>query len=134
MASIESGKLPNVAEILGQVLQRVSAPEQPLLIAIAERLAAERYRLWAAGVADPARSAQLVACAGREEEIARRIEALFPNASAVQTDIRAKNPDLEELNRSLFANRPLHEQFAIQAQGERLGAATWRGFAARGER
>jgi hypothetical protein len=37
-----------------------------------------------------------------------------------------------EINRTLFVNRPLRQQFAIQAQGERLGAATWRSLA-RGE-
>jgi hypothetical protein len=37
-----------------------------------------------------------------------------------------------DLNRSLFADRPLHVQFRIQAQGERLGAATWRSFASFG--
>jgi hypothetical protein len=41
----------------------------------------------------------------------------------------AKNPDLAEINRSVFAGLPLAEQFRIQAQGERLGAATWRALA-----
>jgi len=40
-----------------------------------------------------------------------------------------RNPDLEEINRSLFAGRPLAQQFTIQATGEHLGAATWRAFA-----
>ena len=44
--------------------------------------------------------------------------------------MRAANPDLEEINRSLFAGRPIRQQFTIQAMGERLGAATWRAFAA----
>ena len=55
----------------------------------------------------------------------------LPDASRIQREILASPPDLEDINRSLFAGRPLHEQFAIQAQGERVGAPTWRSFAAR---
>jgi hypothetical protein len=36
--------------------------------------------------------------------------------------------DLEEINRSLPADRPIRDQLAIQSRGERLGAATWRAF------
>src|SRR5262245_10271899 len=127
MSSVDHTDLPKVGELLGRVLLRVPAERQPLLIAIAERLAAERYRTWAAQVPD--RRARLLACAAREEEIAGRVEALYPDAAAVQRDILGANPDLEEINRSLFAGRPLAQQFAIQAEGERLGAATWRALA-----
>jgi hypothetical protein len=74
-------------------------------------------------------AARLLACAKREEEIAGRAEALFPDAAAIQSEILAKHPDLADVNRSLFAGRPLKVQFRIQANGERLGAATWRAFA-----
>jgi hypothetical protein len=121
-----TGELPNVAELLGQVLQRVPREQQPLLIAIAERLAAERYRGWADA---SAQSAGFLACAAREEEIARRVEGLYPDAALIQRDILAANPDLEDINRSIFAGRALVLQLTIQAQGERLGAATWRAFA-----
>jgi hypothetical protein len=124
--------LPSVGEALAPVLARVAREQQPLLIALAERMAAERYRGWAAEMADPAQRERLLACAAREEDIARRVEALFPDAAASQRDLLAKHPDVAEINRTLFAERPLAQQFAIQAQGERLGAATWRSFA-RGE-
>ena len=120
--------LPSVAEALAPVLARVPREQQPLLIAAAERLAAERYRGWAAEASEPAR-AQLIACAEREEEIARRIEALHPAAAATQRELLAKHPEIAEINGSLFAGRPLAQQLAIQAQGERLGAATWRALA-----
>jgi organic hydroperoxide reductase OsmC/OhrA len=123
--------LPSVGEALAPVIARVPRAEQPLLIALAERLAAERYRGWAAEIGDASARAQLLACAEREEEIARRVEALFPNAAPVQRDLLAKHPEVAELNRTLFAGRPLAHQFAIQAAGERLGAATWRSFAGR---
>lgn len=121
--------LPNVAELLASILAPVPREQQPLLVAIAERLAAERYRAWSKQVGDPHREAELLACAGREEEIASRVEALHAGAAAAQREILAKNPDLPEVNRAAFANRPLADQLAIQAQGERLGAATWRSLA-----
>jgi hypothetical protein len=129
MASSDT-ELPNLGAIIGAVLQRVPREHAPLLIATAERLAAARYRGWATEVADPSQRTGLRACAAREEEIARRVESLFPGAESIQRTILSQNPDLEELNRSLFAGRPLTQQFTIQAQGERLGAATWRSFAA----
>jgi len=70
------------AEVLARVLQRVPREQQPLLIALAERLAAERYRGWADEVGDADRKAGLLACADREEEIARRVEELYPAAAS----------------------------------------------------
>lgn len=120
--------LPDVAGLLSQAVLRVDAAQRPLLVAIAERMAAERYRHWAGVLPD--RKAELLACAAREEEIARRVEALHPDAAAVQRDLQAKHPDLSRLYSALFAGRAVAQQLAIQAQGERLGAATWRAFAA----
>ena len=124
-------EIPDLATIIGPLLDRVPHEQQPLLIAVAERRAAERYRGWADGFSDAERKAELLACAEREEDIATRVEALFPEAAAIQRDIVAKIPDLEEVNRKLFAQWTLEQQFTIQARGERLGAATWRSFAKR---
>jgi len=121
--------LPDVAQILGPLLARVPRHEQPLLLAIAERMAAERYRGWGEQPALAMHRTRLVACAEREEEIATRIEGLYPDAAATQARLRAENPDLGEINRSLFAGRPLAEQLTIQARGERLGNLTWQSFA-----
>jgi len=121
--------LPNIAEVLGPLLQRVPVDQQPLLIAVAERLAADRYRGWADQAAPLEHRSGLLACAAREEEIARRVEALYPAASAVQREILERSPDLVEINRTLFAPYALEEQYLLQAQGERVGAATWRAFA-----
>ncbi len=129
MAASDASELPNVAEIFAPILERVPREQQPLLVAIAERMAAERYRGWATDPGYKAHRSQLLACAQREEEIADQIEALYPDAASVQRDILGKNPDVDEINRGLFTGRPLNEQLTIQAQGERLGAATWRGFA-----
>jgi hypothetical protein len=120
--------LPDVATLLGRVLARVPEAQRPLLVAYAERLAAERYRGWAKAVGDD-RATQLERCAEREDEIARRVESLFDDATAEQRRILAAHPDLPEINRTVFADRPVAEQFAIQAQGERAGAALWRALA-----
>jgi hypothetical protein len=122
--------LPDVGAILGALLASVPAAEQPLFLAIAERMAAERYRRWADEVDDPGLRAGLIACAAREDDIADRVESVFPDPAAAQRRLREAHPDLATINRDVFAGRPLAEQFAIQAAGERLGAAAWRAFAA----
>jgi hypothetical protein len=110
-------------------LARVPAEHRPRLIAYAERLAADRYRGWADESADAATRDGLRACAAREEDIAGRVEALFPGAGAIQRELLSTNGDLLEVNRTLFAGRPLRQQFTLQARGERLGAMTWRALA-----
>jgi hypothetical protein len=120
---------PNLGQILGQLLQRAPAEKQALLIALAERMAAERYRQWAAEMSGDGHRAELLACAEREEQIASRIESLYADVGAERHALLASSPDLVEVNRQIFAGRPLYQQLAIQAQGERLGAATWRAFA-----
>jgi len=120
--------LPSISSIVGGLLERVDARHRPLFIALAERLAAERYRRWAKEASGPARGG-LLACAEREDEIADRVAALYPDAAAVQETLRASNPELDEVNDALFAGRALAQQFAIQAAGERAGAAVWRAFA-----
>lgn len=129
MAREVTEELPSIGEVLAPVLGRLPRPEQPLLIALAERLAATRYRGWAAEPVYASHRAALLACAAREEDIAARVEGLYPDAATKQDAILRTNPDLEDVNRTLFAGRPLPQQLAIQAQGERLGAATWRSFA-----
>ncbi len=124
-----TAELPNIADLVGPLLQSVAREERPLLIAIAERMAAERYRQWAEAVESGPLRSELRACADREEEIASRVEALHPGAAATQAELLANQPDLRDVNRSIFADRPLRDQFTIQAQGERVGASTWRAFA-----
>jgi len=109
-------------------LRRVSAEQRPLLIAAAERLAANRYRRWA-DLVDASTKLGMLSCAEREDDIARRVEAMFPNASAVQRELLAQAPELTDASGSLFASLSLPDQFRLQAQGERVGAATWRSYA-----
>ena len=122
--------IPNVAEILVGVLRKIDPQLQPLLLAKLERLAADRYRTWAKD--HPVQSVKegLLACADREEEIAKRVESLNSQASAIQDRLLAENPELLDLNRTLFEDRSLKVQFAMQAAGERAGAAAWTAYAA----
>ena len=121
--------LPSVGKAVAPLLARIPRAEQPLLIAHAERLAAGRYRSWAGRPEGARHRTDLLACAAREEEIARSVEALFEDAHERQRRLLEAHPELAEINRSLFDGRPFREQLAIQAGGERLGAATWRSFA-----
>jgi len=52
MASTDSTELPNVESILARLVGRVVPARRALLVAIAERLAAARYRVWAEEYAD----------------------------------------------------------------------------------
>ena len=121
--------LPSVGDVVGPLILAEPEEQRPLFVALAERIAAGRYRAWAEKVKDEAARAQLLACADREEHIASRVEGLFPDAAKVQAALQAKHPDADELYRGIFGDRPLREQFTIQSRGERLGAATWRGLA-----
>src|SRR4029077_20077451 len=120
--------IPNIAEVLAGVLRKIDPQLQPLLLAKLERLAGVRYRTWANDHPDQSVKQGLLACADREEEIARRVESLNPYASALQDKLMSGNPELLELNRTLFKDRPLKVQFAMQAAGERAGAAAWQAF------
>ena len=122
--------IPNIAEVLAGVLRKIDPELQPLLLAKLERLAAARYRTWATDHPDQSVKEGLMACADREEEIAKRVESLNPYASAIQDKLLAGNPELLELNRTLFKDRPLKVQFAMQAAGERAGSAAWKAFSA----
>lgn len=126
-----SAGLPSVAEVVGRLLVRVPPERQPLLIALAEEMAAARYRGWAADPTNHGGGDLLLSCAEREEDIARRVAALHPGAADVQRELLASLPELVDANRDLFAGRPLDDQLAIQAGGERAGAGAWRAFAAR---
>jgi hypothetical protein len=129
MAIRDSAEHPDLAAALGSVFAGVSREQQPLLAALAERMAAERYRSWAADPANGADAFELLACAEREEKIAGLVESLDARAAGIQSELLAKNPNLEAINRGVFEGHPLCQQFATQAEGERLGAAMWRAFA-----
>src|SRR5215510_8336789 len=98
-----SRDLPDIGQALAPILARVPAAQRPLLVALAERLAAERYRGWSGLTDAPAQRASLLACAEREERIAGLVESLHVGAESEQRRLVDANPDLLEINRTLFA-------------------------------
>ena len=130
MARTAPPELPSIAAMLTPVAARLPLRQQRLLIAHAERQAAEMYRSWAAQVDAPERDGFL-RCAAREEDIAARIEALEPEADTLRRQVEAAlPPDLDAQVRAVYADRPLEEQWEIQRRAERAGKKTWENFAA----
>lgn len=121
---------PSIVGLLAPLIGSLPSEQQPALMALAERVAAGRYRYWAEAVDDADASQQLVTCAEREEEIARRVEGLVPDTRSLQDEFSARVPDIAEQYRRVFDGRTIPEQLAMQAEAERAGAAAWRAFAA----
>ncbi len=118
-----------IAEIVGTAIEKYVPEEQRLVAALAERIAASRYRAWAETIGDEDHRSTLQRCAEREEEIAQRVESLHPNAAALQEQMLKDNPDLQNQYLGLFDGLALPDQFALQAEAERTGAAAWQSFA-----
>ena len=121
---------PRLAELIGPLLAGVAEADRPVVIAMAERIAADRYRAWAEQVGDPLDKARLIACAAREDEIATKVEAIVSDAEAIQAQVLSTHPDIAAGYKALFAGLSLAEQFSFQARAERAGAAVWRSTAA----
>jgi hypothetical protein len=122
--------LPDLAELLRPVLETVPIAIRPRVIATLERAAAERYRAWATSCPDPLQAEGLRACALREEDVAVRVEKIFPSQPGEQQLIAGVLPRVAEIYGAAIAGRPVLEQYAFQAASERRGAALWRGLAA----
>jgi hypothetical protein len=125
----EAVRLPDVVEQLRPLIEALPFAIQPRLLARLERGAAERYGAWAAACADAPRAEGLRACAAREEEIAARAERIFPAQPEEEQQMSTVLPEIAKLYRAALAQRPVLDQYAIQAAAERRGAALWRGFA-----
>lgn len=125
MSEIEA---PNFAILLGPFIGEVPEDGRPRFLALLERGAAERYRGWAREL--PEHAETLRACADREDEIADRVEALFPVAAELEKEIARPLPRARDTYMDVFAGVPVLDQLAVQACAERQGAAAWRGMAA----
>ena len=129
MTTHDDFEIPDFDEMLGGLVGSVSAEKGPLLIALLERVAAARYRQWAAEPDYRSKQSELLACAGREERIADQIEALYPNAQILQKEIMEELPQLANVDEDLFGGRSLRHQFAVLAVGERAGGRQWQRLA-----
>jgi hypothetical protein len=123
MSEIE---IPNFGELLLPYIAAVPAQAVPNFLALLERGAAQRYREWADML--PEHRDGLLECSSREDEIADIVQALFPLDDALQLEIEALLPPARDAYYAVFADMPVENQLAIQANAELQGAAAWRGM------
>ncbi len=118
-----------LTRLIGPLVADLPPAQRPAIVALAERIAARRYRSWAEHVRDGSVRDTLRACAEREEEIASRAEAFVSEAKAIQQAALRAHPHVEDGYGALFEGLSLAEQLSLQARAERVGAATWRSLA-----
>ncbi len=121
--------LPDVARLLGPMIQALPEGLVPFFLSRLERGAAGRYRVWAEQVESPDVRAQLLECAGREDEIADRVEALFPVGEEEVKTVDAAVPAARDAYFAVFEGRTSRGEWEVQAAAERQGAQAWRGLA-----
>lgn len=116
---------PNFAELLAPYIDSVPAEAVPAFLARLERTAADRYRLWAEAV--PEHREGLLDCAAREDEIADRVEKIYPaTAEDHVVAIDSAIGPAKDTYYDVFSSLTPFEQMSIQADAERQGAAAWR--------
>ncbi len=91
---------PNFGLLLAPILSQVDAESRPRFLALLERTAADRYRSWATQL--PTHAPVLLECAGREDEIADRIEAVFSIGAAKLEDLKALLPEARDIYYAAF--------------------------------
>ncbi len=123
-----SRSIPNFGALLAPYIAQVPESARPRFLAMLERGAAERYRMWAEAL--PQQASGLLACAAREDEIADRIEQLFHIDEAMVLVLQAPLPAARDTYYAIFDGLDAFDQLAIQADAERQGATAWRGIAA----
>ena len=130
MATKHGFEVPDFDELLGGMMDKVKEEQRPLLIAMLERVAASKYREWSEHPDYGSKQSELRACAGREEEIATKVEGLYPDAAARQQAIARQMPELDQVAEDLFGGHSVPHQMAVLAAGERSGGRLWSGLAA----
>ena len=118
--------IPDFGELLAGHLDQVPPETLPYMLSQLERTAAERYRGWAAAV--PEHREGLLRCAAREDEIADRVEAMFPPSPAQRELVSSLLPAARDTYYAVFADHSPVEQMTIQANAERQGANAWQGL------
>jgi hypothetical protein len=118
--------IPNFGELLAEHLGKMPAETLPYMLSQLERTAADRYRGWAEAV--PQHREGLLACADREDEIADRVEAMFPPSDAGRALVADTIPAARATYYEVFDGHSPVEQMTIQANAERQGADAWQGL------
>lgn len=116
---------PDFAQLLAPHISSVPTDAFPAFLARLERTAADRYRMWAEAVPEHAQG--LLSCAAREDDIADRVEHIYPATAPDQVAAieNAIGPARDTYYEVFSALTPV-EQMTIQANAERQGAAAWR--------
>jgi hypothetical protein len=119
--------LPDIAAMLGQFISGVPQNLQPRFLALLERAAAERYESWAKEL--PEHAVGLLACRGREIEIAETAERIFPIAADAAASLAAPLASARESYLAVLAQLSPRDQLRVQSNGERAGGGAWSAFA-----
>ena len=128
VAPMSSLEIPRFGELLAPFISRVPGPAMPRFLALLERGAANRYRVWADDL--PEHRDGLLECAASEDEIANRIEGAFALDESLRPALEAPLPEAIAVYYEVFAAFGVWDQLRIQANAERQGANAWRGIAA----
>lgn len=120
--------IPRFGELLQEHLSSVPPQAYPYLLSQLERTAAARYRGWAETV--PEHREGLLACAAREDEIAERVEALFPPSPEHRALVEGVLPAARDVYYAAFEGYSPLEQMTIQADAEKQGAGAWQNLKA----
>jgi hypothetical protein len=121
-------EIPRFGELLSPFISQVPDGTRPRFLALLERGAANRYRLWAEQL--PEHAAVLFECAESEDEIANRIEGAFALDESLRDELLAPLPQATQTYYDAFAPYDVWDQLRIQANAERQGAHAWRSIAA----
>lgn len=120
--------IPRFGELLQEHLSSVPPQAYPYLLSQLERTAAARYRGWAEAV--PEHREGLLACAAREDDIADRVEAMFPPSPEHRALVDGVLPAARDVYYAAFDGYSPLEQMTIQADAEKQGAGAWQNLKA----
>ena len=118
--------IPDFGEMLAEYLTQLPAEALPYMLSQLERTAAARYRDWAREV--PEHQEGILACAEREDEIAERVEAMFPPSDEHRQLVAELIPAAKAAYYEVFAGYTPVEQMTIQEDAEKQGANAWQGL------
>lgn len=121
-------EIPRFGELLSPYISQVPPVAMPRFLALLERGAANRYRVWAEQL--PEHFDVLNTCAESEDEIANRIEGAFGLDESLRDQLLAPLPQATQTYYDAFAPYDIWDQLRIQANAERQGAQAWRNIAA----
>jgi hypothetical protein len=125
MITMPAVTVPDFATLLADHIGSVPEEATPAFLARLERTAAERYRIWAQEI--PEHAEGLLRCAAREDDIADRVEQIFPTtAPELVAAMDSAIGPARDTYYEVFSGLTPVEQMVIQANAERQGAAAWR--------